>query len=235
VRENSIAVSTAARLADLPPERQREVARDKDSARAAAKALREETANERRETRCAAIAAMAAPQPQLDLQQRYPVVYADPPWRYEHIETESRAIENQYPTMSLDEIKALPVTAIATDDAVLFLWATSPKLAEALEVMSAWGWTYRTCMVWDKEIIGMGYYARQQHELLLIGTRGSPPPPEPSSRPPSVFRERRGEHSAKPDHYYDLIESMYPDWPRVELFARRPRTGWQQWGNQVGS
>jgi MT-A70 len=102
----------------------------------------------------------------------FPVLYADPPWRYEYAEDVGRAVENNYPTMTLDEIKALEVPAC--DDAVLFLWATSPKLIEALDVMNAWGFTYRTCMVWVKDKIGMGYYARQRHELLLIGKRGNP-------------------------------------------------------------
>lgn len=163
---------------------------------------------------------------------RFPFVYADPPWRYEHVKTNNRAIENHYPTMDLDEICALSVHEITTDDCVLFLWATSPKLEESMQVINSWGFTYRTCMVWDKEKIGMGYYARQQHELLLIATKGSPPVPTPESRPPSVVRCARGEHSAKPEIFYELIERMYPDFRKVELFARNRRDGWQVWGNQ---
>lgn len=161
------------------------------------------------------------------------LLYVDPPWRYEHVETESRAIENQYPTMSLDEICALPVPA--ADDSVLFLWATSPKLDEAMRVINAWRFVYRTCAVWDKEIIGMGYYFRQQHELLLVAARGSLPVPEPSVRPSSVIRARRGRHSEKPEEVYELLETMYPEFAesdRVELFARRPRQGWAAWGNE---
>ena len=103
---------------------------------------------------------------------RYGVVYADPPWRYDHAEAGNREIENQYPTLSLDEIKALDVPA--ANDCVLFLWATSPKLAEAMQVVEAWGFTYRTCAVWVKDRIGMGYYFRQRHELLLVGNARSP-------------------------------------------------------------
>lgn len=164
---------------------------------------------------------------------RYRLIYADPPWRYEHIETESRAIENQYPTMSLDEICALE--APAAKDSVLFLWATSPKLAEAMRVVEAWGFSYRTCAVWDKERIGMGYYFRQQHELLLVAARGSLPVPEPSARPSSVIRIRRGRHSAKPTEVYELLESMYPQFTerdRVELFSRHARAGWTAWSNE---
>ena len=163
----------------------------------------------------------------------YRLLYADPPWRYEHIETESRAIENQYPTMSHDELCALTVPA--AEDAVLFLWATSPKLAEAIQVLEAWGFTYRTCAVWDKELLGMGYYFRQQHELLLVAARGSLPVPDPSTRPASVFRSKRGKHSAKPLLVYDLLESMYPTFTeedRIELFNRIDRPGWTGWGNE---
>jgi N6-adenosine-specific RNA methylase IME4 len=161
------------------------------------------------------------------------LLYADPPWRYEHIETESRAIENQYPTMDLDAICALPVPA--ADDAVLYLWATSPKLEEAMRVIDAWGFTYRTCAVWDKEMIGMGYYFRQQHELLLVAARGALPVPDPSARPSSVIRVKRGPHSSKPVRVYELLESMYPAFTvadRVELFSRTARPGWTTWSNE---
>jgi N6-adenosine-specific RNA methylase IME4 len=168
------------------------------------------------------------------LTRRYPVLYADPPWRYEHAASVSREIENQYPTMALDDICELPIDKICTDDAILFCWATSPKLTEAIEVIEAWGFTYRTCAVWDKERIGMGYYYRQQHELLLICTRGDMPAPAPSARPPSVIRAVRDEkHSAKPTIVYEQIEAMYPDLPRIELFARNARAGWDAWGNQA--
>lgn len=165
---------------------------------------------------------------------RYRLIYADPPWRYEHIETESRAIENQYPTMSLEDICAMEVPA--ADDAVLFLWATSPKLAEAMDVIKAWSFDYRTCAVWDKEKIGMGYYFRQQHELLLVAARGALPVPEPSARVSSVIRVKRGGvHSRKPVQVIELLESMYPkftDKDRIELFTREPRVGWSAWGNE---
>jgi N6-adenosine-specific RNA methylase IME4 len=88
-------------------------------------------------------------------------------------------------------------------------------------------------MVWVKDKIGMGYYARQQHELLLIGKRGNLPVPDPEDRPSSVFYERRGVHSAKPEVLYEVIEDMYPTFDRVELFARRSRDGWASWGNEA--
>lgn len=101
--------------------------------------------------------------------RKFNLIYADPPWKYRYSRSKSRRIENHYDTMTLQNIKDLPVQQIIADDCVLFLWATAPKLLEALEVLQAWGFGYRTCAVWDKEIIGMGYYFRGQHELLLVG------------------------------------------------------------------
>lgn len=166
---------------------------------------------------------------------RFPVIYADPPWRYDNVpETESRFIEEQYPTMSIEDICALPVKDIATPDAVLFLWATSPLLPYAMRVIEAWGFSYKTSAVWVKDRIGMGYFFRQRHELLLVATRGSPPTPLPGDRPDSVIEAALGKHSSKPDAVAARIERMYPGLPRVELFARSLREGWSAWGNQAG-
>lgn len=182
------------------------------------------------------LAEISAGNADLDTANRYPIIYADPPWRYENpaFGGASRAIENHYPTMALDEICALPVADLATDDALLYLWATAPKLAECLQVVDAWGFQYRTCLVWDKEQIGTGYHSRNQHELLLVGRRGEMPPPLPGTQPSSIYRERRGDHSAKPTFYYEMIEHCYPGVPKIELFRRgAPRAGWVAWGNQV--
>jgi len=198
----------------------------------AAKEIRQAKTEQRREERLEKIIEISQGNAELKTDIRYPVLYADPPWRYEHAESESRMIENQYPTMALDEICALPVADLVTPDAILFLWATSPKLAESMRVIESWGFTYRTCAVWDKQKIGMGYYFRQRHELLLVATRGSIPTPSPENRAASVIVEPREEHSAKPAKFAELIESMYPSLPRIELFCRAPRAGWAAWGNQ---
>jgi N6-adenosine-specific RNA methylase IME4 len=145
----------------------------------------------------------------------------------------NRAIENHYPTMALDEICALPIAELAADDAVLYLWATAPKLAECFAVIEAWGFNYRTNIVWAKDKLGMGYYARSQHELLLIARRGALPPPLPENRISSVVYAVREEHSKKPDLFYELIERWYPTLPKIELFARSMREGWTGWGNQL--
>lgn len=164
---------------------------------------------------------------------KYQLIYADPPWRYDFSKSDSREIENQYPTMELEDICSLPVGKWTDTDCTLFMWATSPKLDQAFGVIQSWGFTYKTCMVWVKDKIGMGYYARQQHELLLIATLGEPPTPEPANRPSSVVNAVRTEHSRKPDEFYAILERMYPNINKLEMFCREPRQGWNAWGNQV--
>jgi len=161
---------------------------------------------------------------------QFGLIYADPPWRYDYSKSNSREIENQYPTMTLAEICDLDIDNMTTEDCTLFLWGTSPKLTEAMEVIRSWGFTYRTCAVWDKINIGMGYYFRQQHELLLVGTKGAPQAPSPENRPGSVIREKRGEHSRKPTIFHETLEIMYPNTPKIELFSRNERPGWEMWG-----
>jgi N6-adenosine-specific RNA methylase IME4 len=116
---------------------------------------------------------------------------------------------------------------------VLFLWTTSPMLADAMRVIEAWDFSYKTCAIWDKEVAGNGFWFRQQHELLLVAVRGNIMAAELEGRVSSVIRSRRGAHSVKPEIVHEIIEEMYPDLPRLELFARRPREGWGVWGNEV--
>lgn len=165
--------------------------------------------------------------------KKYNVIYADPPWQYDYSQSTAREIENQYPTMTLEDICNLPINNVAGTDCVLFMWATSPKLSEAMEVLQAWGFEYRTNGVWIKDKIGMGYYFRQQHELLLIATRGNIPAPSPDARVSSVIEAPRTDHSKKPEQVYEIIERMYGDLPMIELFCRNRREGWEAWGNQV--
>lgn len=167
---------------------------------------------------------------------KFVVLYADPPWQYENppMGGSNRSIENHYPTLTLEEICALPVTSIAHENAVLFLWATSPKLSECMQVVDAWGFNYRTDMVWVKDKIGMGYHVREKHESLLIAKRGELPPPAVDARPASVIEAPRLDHSAKPVVLYDIIDRMYPGVRKIELFGRapEPRALWTTWGNQ---
>lgn len=116
---------------------------------------------------------------------------------------------------------------------MLFLWVPPSFIKKGIAVLEAWGFELASSMVWDKEKIGTGIYFRQQHEYLLLGKRGNPITPTPGTQPRSVWREPRGEHSAKPDGFYGLIETMYPGLPKIELFSRSPRDGWAAWGNQA--
>lgn len=171
----------------------------------------------------------------LDKLGKFSVIYADPPWRYEHETQGRREIENVYPTMSLDEIKKFPVDEIAMKDCILFLWCPNPKVGEAVDVIKAWGFDYRTNFVWVKDRIGMGYYNRQKHEMLMIAVKGKMLTPVPENRFPSVIEVPRREHSRKPDEVYAMIEEMYPGLRKVELFARQEHPGWKAWGNEVSS
>lgn len=169
--------------------------------------------------------------------KRYGVILADPEWRFEPYSRETgmdRAADNHYPTSATEIIAARPVETIAADDCVLFLWATVPMLPDALRVMEAWGFEYRSHLVWDKRMIGTGYWVRNQHELLLIGARGDVPAPAAGTQVPSVFQITRKEHSAKPEQFLELIEQYFPTLPKIELNRRGPaRPGWDAWGNET--
>lgn len=228
-----VSLAAAADLAKLPAEAQALIAALPDRELfAEVKARRAEHAAERRAAQTRRLVELSGANAPLPADRRWPVIYADPPWKYDFGPT-SRSIENHYPTMDIAEIMALDVGGLATDDAVLFLWAVPTLLGRAVDAMRGWGFTLTSNLTWDKESIGTGFYFRYQHELLLLGTRGAPIVPPPEARPPSILRAPRGAHSAKPDAIYPMIEAMYPGLPRIELFARRPRPGWDTWGNEA--
>jgi N6-adenosine-specific RNA methylase IME4 len=168
----------------------------------------------------------------------FPVVLCDCPWKYDFASTESRAIENQYPTASVQELclgifNGRDVRTLFAKDAAMFFWATAPKLREALQVLDAWGFEYKTNFVWDKEKIGMGYWCRGQHEHLLVATRGDMPAPDASARVSSVIRADRDAHSEKPKVVFSIIKKMFPKLPKLQLFGREQEAGWVTWGNQL--
>lgn len=171
---------------------------------------------------------------------RFPVILADPEWRFEPWSRETgmdRAPENHYPTTATRVIAERPVAAIASDDCVLFLWATAPMLPQAFQVLEGWGFTYRTHAIWVKrrpgQIRGPGYWLTGEHEILIIATRGKPPAPAPGLQWPSVFVAPIGRHSEKPERAYELIEAYFPTLPKIELNARARRPGWEVWGAEA--
>lgn len=167
---------------------------------------------------------------------RYGVIYADPPWRYGDRLVEGYGpAEFHYPTMSIDELCALPVKDIVEDNAVLFLWVTSPLLEECFEVIKAWGFTYKASFVWDKVKHNYGHYNSVRHELLLICTRGACLPECSDLRDSVIEIERTSTHSQKPAEFRHLIEHMYPSGRKIELFARGVvAEGWDTFGDEAG-
>lgn len=163
------------------------------------------------------------------------VIYADPPWRFETFSENGmdRSADNHYPTMTTIDIVNLKVPA--ADDCVLYLWATAPMLQEALDVMQAWGFSYKSQLVWVKDRVGTGYWFRNQHEILLVGVRGNIPAPAQGSQSSSVLNAPLGVHSAKPVEVAEMIEKFFPSTPKLELFCRSPREGWTALGNEAGA
>lgn len=209
---------------------------DTDPAGLAREQAKKEEKKRQREEQNAALSAESRPFPE----GKFAVIYADPPWQFDvwSDEGKDRAAENHYPIQTLDEIKAWSVIDIAADDCALFMWAVMPQLPEALEVINAWGFEYKTCaFTWVKTTkdgsrpaTGMGYWTRANAEICLLATRGSPK--RVNADVPQVIMSPRTEHSRKPDEVAERIERLVTG-PYVELFARRPRDGWETWGNQA--
>ena len=177
--------------------------------------------------------------------RRYATILADPPWRFEvnKRETDSEVLlwDRKLPYVSMEavDIEALPVGRLADKDAMLWLWSTGVHIHEALHVMKAWGFNYRTMRIWVKPRIGTGYWFRGQHEILLLGIRGRPSRGRKNhmsaiagNNISTVFSAPTSKHSAKPPESYRDIERLSKP-PRIELFARRARRGWDSWGDEA--
>jgi len=175
--------------------------------------------------------------------KKFSTVLADPPWQFTN-RTGKMAPEHKrlqrYSTMSLQEIKDLPVKAIVSDTAHLYLWVPNALLKEGLQVMERWGFTYKTNLIWYKirkdggpDRRGVGFYFRNVTEVILYGVKGKNARTlQPGRSQENLISSRKREHSRKPDEQYEIIESC--SWgPRIELFARGPREGWFSWGNQA--
>jgi N6-adenosine-specific RNA methylase IME4 len=164
----------------------------------------------------------------------YRVIYADPPWKYYNRDpTYHGHASDRFPPLSIAEICALPVRRIVEKSAVLFLWVTAPLLFECTPILKAWGFAYKTNIVWDKDTYQYGYYVSGEHEHLLIATRGSCKP-DVGERYPSVMTIKpTALFAEKPKDFRGLIDTLYPRGRRIELFARVHPDGWDVWGNQV--
>ena len=180
--------------------------------------------------------------PKRDSFQKYSVILADPPWPFRcwSKKGEGRSASKYYDVMSIEDIKALPVSAIAADDAALFLWVTNPLLQRAFDVIESWGFSYRTKgFAWAKRnrksdgwFMGMGYYTRANDEQCLLATRGRSLPVR-SHSVRSLIDSPVEHHSKKPDVVRDRILQLFGDLPRIELFARQETPGWTAIGNEI--
>lgn len=162
-----------------------------------------------------------------DAATEFPTIVIDPPWRYNNVATRGAA-EDHYPTMSQDELRALELPSAT--NAHIYLWVTNSFFEDAFELLRCWGFTYKTCLTWCKPQIGMGNYFRSTTEHVLFGVKGR----QATLRNdvPTHFIADRTRHSAKPESFYDLVESCSPG-PFLEMFARRRRFGWSVWGNEA--
>lgn len=223
-----LAVSAAAAASAVEPEIQREAAElaVKGEAKPARTAIKKAMRAKREE-------ALAAKQRALP-DRRYGVILADPEWEFECYSEKGKtatSADNHYPCSSTEVIMRRNVPDIAADDCVLFLWSTVPKHIDALRVMEAWGFEYKSHVIWNKDRTGTGYWFVNKHELLLVGTKGKIVPPCQGTLWPSVIDAPRGKHSEKPEVFLEMIESYYRSLPKIELNRRGPsRTGWDCWG-----
>lgn len=175
--------------------------------------------------------------------KKYSIIYADPPWKYNSRANHKTRFRGgccgHYDLMSMDEIKALPLPEMANDDCALFLWCTFPYLDKQIKLFKHWGFRYRTVgFTWmktniknGKPFFGVGYYAKSNAEVCLLGIKGKLKPV--SNSVSSMIVSPRREHSRKPDEVRENIVRLFGDLPRIELFARTETEGWDVWGNEV--
>ena len=231
VRQGHMPASQAAQVARLSLPRQQQVAADMHNGKSLTTLVLSATRREKVE----AIERAAQHVPLSALGRTFPVIYADPPWHFEAYSEggQQKAPAMQYPTMPVADLCALPVAEISARDAVLFMWAVPAIFRDALEVVTGWGFTFKTFGVRVKRNIACGLWLRGQHDPLIVATRGNMPPP--AELHSSVFLDDgpRVPHSAKPDAVRDWIAEAYPHAGRIELFARTAAPGWVAWGNQA--
>jgi N6-adenosine-specific RNA methylase IME4 len=170
-------------------------------------------------------------------EKKYGIIYADPPWEYQAVQQMDGKItssaEHHYPTMSLDRICALDISSISDDDCTLFIWTTSPLLEKCFPVITAWGFSYRASFVWDKVRHNVGHYNSVRHEFLLIAVKGKGTPENVKLFDSVQSIEKTDKHSEKPKEFIDIINTLYPDREKIELFSREKKQGWDSWGNQL--
>lgn len=223
-----LSVSVAAEIATLPKDEQKKVVKQaKAVVVGKAKAVKAERQEQKKTAKAEVVkkiteSSLAFPD------GPFRVLVVDPPWKYDaRADDDSHRARNPYPDMTVEEIKRLPVANLSHADSVLWLWTTNAFLRDAFDIAQAWGFTPKTVLTWDKELLGLGDWLRNVTEHCLMCVRGRPT--VTLTNQTTLIRERRREHSRKPEAFYSMAEKLCPG-NRVELFARAGREGWAKWG-----
>ena len=171
---------------------------------------------------------------------KYSIIYADPPWQYRSKECLAKKsilngkLNQHYQTMTMGELKNLPVERLCKNDCLLFLWVVSPMLDECIDVLKSWGFQYSTiAFIWNKEKANPGSYTMSECEICLVGKKGKIPSPRGIRNVKQYLSEKKTIHSAKPNEIRKRIDLMFPEQKKIELFARQSAEGWDCFGNEV--
>ena len=177
------------------------------------------------------------------MEVKYQILYVDPPWDYKGQKqhngkggTDTGGAVSHYKTLKLKDLKRLNISSVVDKNCLIFMWATSPHLDQAIDLLKAWGFSWATVgFVWDKGRVNPGFYTMSQCELCLIGKKGKIPQPRGARNIRQLLRSPREKHSKKPDFIRNRIEKMFPTQKKLELFSRTKTIGWDHWGNEIES
>ena len=173
----------------------------------------------------------------MNVDKKYDIIYMDPPWRYNSKQMSGGSkIEDHYPTMSMQELKDLPVNELTNKDSLIYMWVTNPFVSEGIDLAREWGFQFRTiAFIWDKQSYTPGFYTGASCEVCLVFKKkgGKIPQPRGSRKEWQFISEKKREHSRKPDEVRTRIEAMHPEQSKLEMFARTAPEGWDVWGNET--
>lgn len=172
--------------------------------------------------------------------KKYEIIYADPPWQYKSKENLAKKsilngkLDSHYKTMTIAELKQLPMNNISDENCMLFMWVVSPMLDDGINLMKSWGFKYSTiAFIWHKQRVNPGHYTMSECEICIVGKRGKIPTPRGARNVRQFLSEKSGRHSAKPEEIRRRIEQMFPTQNKLEMFARQHPEGWDVWGDEV--
>jgi N6-adenosine-specific RNA methylase IME4 len=222
LRNESLSFNHHVEVAKLPPEKQEQFLSNASEEKLSVRDLRAEIRKEKFKDNI------------IMPTDKYRILYVDPPWQYNDKQDTPMlgGAQKHYPTMTIQELCSMPLPE-TEDNAVLFMWVTSPLLEECFDIINAWGFKYKSSFVWDKIGHNMGHYNSVRHELLLVCTKGSCTPENVKLFDSVQSIEKTDKHSEKPEEFRQIIDTLYPSGKRIELFARVKHEGWDAYGNEV--